>query len=156
MPGTRMTVDEKILSYLRNRKGLPVSASDVATGARIKVGTVTPQLAKLTRKGKVYRVDRHEKRSPNGRPLAVFVHADCYTPDRCGEIIRPSERIRYADLVTCADYLEAVANAVITRCTNGRALSVEILGDVTKARDMYRDLKHRGIRPKDTATARAG
>lgn len=146
-----MTANERILSYLKNRKGVPVPPSAVAVGARMKSGTVGTQLAKLIDAGQVIRV-ADQFPLPHGRSVHGVVHAD-YRDLVADKIVMRKKPMPYRALKLCADALEKAANRFLTDVPESDDMDMHGL---RVARDMYRDLKDRGILPSDSKTSRAG
>lgn len=153
MATTHMTANEKILSYLRNRKGVAVTPAQVAIGARLKAGTVGTQLAKLIDAGLALRVDQTFPLAGR-RFVHGVVHAD-YRDQWRGRIMLREKPMAYASLRRCADALEATANTVLTLSgDDGDDVETEwqrAVVELRRARDSYRDLKHRKIPPKKSA-----
>lgn len=155
MATTHMTANEKILSYLRNRKGVAVTPAQVAIGARLKAGTVGTQLAKLIDAGLALRVDQTFPIAGH-RFVNGIVHAD-YRDQWRGRIVVREKPMAYAALRQCADALEAASNKMLALDFHDVDDIEPACSELRKARDSYRDLKHRKIPPRqrfDNSAAR--
>lgn len=141
---------QKILSYLRNRKGVPVTIEQVAIGSKLSITTVGPALAQMHRSGKVLRltITRHNRK---GRPVVTFIHPDFREAVAAENIAAvPAKRIPYAVVMDHANALESAINREIVSIGAGHDDADQIVSSMDRlrrARDLWRDTKRKDALP---------
>jgi predicted transcriptional regulator len=134
-----MTSREKVLSYLENRKGEPVTNEAIAIGTKLKLGTVGPLVARLIDQGFVQRTTV-KKKNRAGREMGTVVIHGYVIPEFETRRKKPLKR---KWIVDAADLLEEAANRVLTIDVTGESVAdtLNALDVLRIARDSWRDLK---------------
>jgi hypothetical protein len=141
-----MTSTDKVRSYLRNRAGVPVTNEDIAIGAKLKLGTVGPIVARLIDRGEVVRTGA-PKKNRAGQWMTTVLLAEFWTGSR--DALQPREKpIPRKDVARAADFLEACANRVLTSLDTGvdgdlHPTLIDALNLLRIARDGWRDAKRK-------------
>jgi hypothetical protein len=153
-----MTNRQKILSYLHNRKGVPVTIEQVAIGSKLAIPTVGPALNQMWRAGFVLRMP-FTKANRKGKQVAAFIHSDFrgqWLNYQFPDI--PAKRIPYAVVLKHANELETAVNTLLTLDHEDPGVGVQDTLDRLQfariARDSWRDVK--GGRPGRAEITDAG
>lgn len=109
----RMSVNQRILSYLANRRGTPVTNRQIAVGTRVPLGTVGTQVPKLIDQGLVVRTDTKVREPGKGRWQTTVIAAE-FSPSGSEFLVREKTRRVSVDVLGTVDVLLGQAEQDLT------------------------------------------
>lgn len=146
-----MTSREKVLSYLENRCGSPVTNEAIAIGTKLKLGTVGPLIARLIDKGLVTRltVKRKNRAGIEMTTVAIAGYYGNVSWEKVpGTVVRRVKPIPRRVLTLTADTFEAAANKVLTTLDDPDGSAHRDALDLLRVvRDGWRDVKRKSLPP---------